>query len=99
LPPFFTALKTHGAHPAIASMSPLASAVTLSGGARFTNWIFEKSTPVSFAMLSMASVTEAPLGMPILSFSKSFGERTISWAFLPRTICWVPAISLCGAML
>ena len=83
----------------MASMSPLASAVTASGGERFTNWILVKSTPLSRAMAWMAIVTEAPLGMPILTFSKSFGERTISWPFLPRTICCVPAMSLCGAML
>ena len=50
-------------------------------------------------MAWMAIVTEAPLGMPIFTFSKSFGDRTISCPFLPRTICWVPAMSLCGAML
>lgn len=73
-PPSFTALNTQGAHPAIASISPLASAVTLSGGARFTNWIFVKSMPVSLAIAWIAIVTEEPFGIPILSFSKSFGE-------------------------
>ena len=70
-----------------------------SGGARFTNWILLKSTPVSFAIAWMAMVSDAPFGMPILSFSRSFGVRTISWPFFPRTTCWVPAMSLCGAML
>ena len=83
----------------MASMSPLASAVTASGGERFTNWILLKSMPLSRAMAWMAIVTEAPLGMPIFSFSKSFGERTISCPFLPSTICCVPATSLWGAML
>jgi hypothetical protein len=58
-----------------------------------------KSTPVSRAIAWMAIVTDAPFGIPIFTFSKSFGERTISWPFLPRTICWVPATSLWGAML
>src|SRR2546428_2829449 len=83
------ALNTHGAQAAMASMSPLASAVTASGGERFTNWILAKSTPVSFAMAWIAIVTEAPLGIPILTFSRSLGERTSSWPFLPRTTCWV----------
>jgi hypothetical protein len=48
-------------------MSPLASAVTASGGERFTNWSFWKSTPFALAMFWMAMVTEAPLGMPIYS--------------------------------
>jgi len=64
-----------------------------------TNWIFVKSTPVSRAMFWMAMVTEAPLGIPTLSFSKSLGERTTSWPFLPSTICWAPPMSLWGAML
>ena len=59
-PPCFTALNTHGAQPAMASMSPLASAVTASGGERFTNWSLAKSTPVSRAMAWMAIVTDAP---------------------------------------
>ena len=80
-------------------MSPFASAVMLSGGERFTNWILVKSTPVSFAMLWMAMVTDAPFGIPTFSFSRSLGERTSSWARLPSTICCVPAISLWGAML
>ena len=50
-------------------------------------------------MAWIAIVTEAPFGIPILSFSKSFGERTISCPFLPSTICCVPATSLWGAML
>jgi len=62
----------------MASMSPLASAVTASGGERFTNWSLAKSTPVSRAMAWMAIVTDAPFGMPIFTFSKSFGDRTIS---------------------
>ena len=70
-----------------------------SGGARFTNVILLKSTPVSFAIAWMAMVSDAPFGMPTFSFSRSFGERTISCAFLPSTTCWVPAMSLCGAML
>src|SRR5438132_12228561 len=57
---------------------PLASAVTPSGGARFTNWILAKSTPVSFAIAWMAMVTDAPFGMPTFSFSRSLGDRTIS---------------------
>ncbi len=80
-------------------MSPLANAVTQSGGARFTNCSLLKSTPVSLAMACSAIVTDAPFGIPILIFSRSFGERTISWPRLPRMICCAPAMSLWGAML
>src|SRR5439155_15934189 len=84
LPPAsFMARNVHGAHAAIASMSPLASAVMASGGERFTNWILLKSTPLALQKLWIAIVTEAPFGIPTLSFSKSFGVFTISCAFLP----------------
>src|SRR5439155_138792 len=90
-PASLTARNVHGAHAAIASMSPFARAVMASGGERFTNWILLKSTPFAWAMCWMAMVTEAPFGMPIFSFSRSFGLLTISCAFLPRTTCCTPA--------
>ena len=87
----------YGWNDAIASMSPLSSATTSSGGLRLKTLTELRSTPSSVASPVHTSIGELPCVCPTLIPFSAFGSVMLA-SLRPSTSAWVPEMSACCTM-
>src|SRR5207247_788550 len=83
----------YGWKDAIASMSPLSSATTSSGGLRLKTETELRSTPSSVASPVHTSIGELPWVCPTLMPFNAFGSVVLA-SLRPSTSAWVPETSI-----